>query len=359
MNILRQQSTKILIAAVLLVGLSTVSFAKDKVYKWKLATTWGPTLSPFIDAPQKMAKMVKEMSNGRLIIRIDASNKHKSAFGVFDMVKGGQYDMAHTASYYWRGKNIAFLPLTTMPFGMTAPEQYAWFYEGGGMELMQKVYAKDRMLSYPGGNTGNQMGGWFKKEVKSLDDLKGLKMRIPGFAGEVMAKLGLAVTNIAPGELYTSLERGTIDALEWVGPGMDVKMGFHKVAPYYYTGWHEPATELQYLVNKKKLNKLPKDLQAILLTAMRLSAYDMYIENYAMSADAWSKIAVKYPNIQIKTFPKEVMAAMKKATNELIEENAKKNPLFKEIIDSQTAFQKKARAWTIMSDYRYLEDNLK
>ena len=138
---------------------------------------------------------------------------------------------------------------------------------------------------------------------------------------------------------------------------MDIKMGFHKVAPYYYTGWHEPSTELQYLVNKRKFDKLPKDLQAILVTAMKLSAYDMYIENYAMSADAWSKIATEYPDIQIKTFPKEVMDAMKKANEELIIEKSKDNPLLKEIIDSQTAFQKKARAWTIMSDYLYLKDN--
>jgi len=359
MNILKQQSTKVLIAAVLLVGLSTASFARERVYTWNLATTWGPTLSPFIDAPTNMAKMVKEMSNGRLIIEIDASNKHKSPFGVFDMVKGGQYDMAHTASYYWKGKDINLLPLTTMPFGMTAPEQYAWFYYGGGMELMQKAYAPHKMLSFPGGNTGNQMGGWFKKEIKTLEDLKGLKMRIPGFAGEVMAKLGVAVTNVAPGELYTSLERGALDALEWVGPGMDINMGFHKIAPFYYTGWQEPSTELQYLVNKRKFSKLPKDLQAILVTAMRVSAYDMYIQNYAMSADAWSEIATKYPDIQIKTFPKPVMDAMKKTTKELIAEMTKENPLLKEIIDSQTAFQKKARKWTIMSDYMYLKDNLK
>lgn len=352
------KTTKFLVTAALVTGLSSVAMAKDKVYKWKLATTWGPTLSPFIDAPKNMAKMVEEMSNGRLIIRVDASNKHKSAFGILDMVKGGQYDMGHSASYYWKGKDINTLPFTTMPFGMTAPEQYAWFYYGGGLDLMQKAYNKHKVLSFPGGNTGNQMGGWFRKEINSVDDLKGLKMRIPGFAGEIMAKLGLTVTNIAPGELYTSLERGTIDALEWVGPGMDIKMGFHKVAPNYYTGWHEPGTELQFLVNKRKLNKLPNDLQQILLTAIRLSAYDMYIENYAMSAEAWSKIATDYPNIKIKTFPKPVIDAMKKANDELLVEKAKGQPLLKEILDSQAAFQKKARAWTEMSDYLYLKDNL-
>ena len=250
------------------------------------------------------------------------------------------------------------MPFSTMPFGMTTAEQYAWFYHGGGMDLMKKVYKKHKVLSFPGGSTGNQMGGWFRKEINTVDDLKGLKMRIPGFAGEVMAKLGLTVTNIAPGELYTSLERGTIDALEWVGPGMDIKMGFHKIAPYYYTGWHEPATELQFLVNERSFKKLPEDLQQILITAMRVSAYDMYIQNYDMSATAWSKIKTEYPNIKIKTFPKPVMDAMKKANDELLVEKAKGNPLLKEVLDSQKAYQNKARAWTEMSDYLYLKDNL-
>ncbi len=352
------KTTKLLVASVLIVGLGTVAMAKDKVYKWKLAATWGPTLSPLIDAPKNMAKLVKEMSNGRFIIRVDAANKHKSPFGVLDMVKGGQYEMGHSASYYWKGKDINTLPLTTMPFGMIAPEQYAWFYYGGGMELMQKVYKKHKVLSFPGGNTGNQMGGWFRKEIKTVDDLKGLKMRIPGFAGEIMARLGMIVTNIASGELYTSLERGTIDALEWVGPGMDIKMGFHKIASYYYTGWHEPAAELQFLVNEKKFKELPADLRQILLTAMRVSAYDMYIQNYHMSSEAWSKMHKDFPNIKVKTFPKPVMDAMKKANAELLVEKTKNHPLLKEIIDSQTAYQKKAREWTKMSDYIYLKDNL-
>lgn len=336
----------------------TATAVKQKTYNWKLATTWGPTLSPFVDAPKNMAKLVEEMSNGRLKIRVDTSNKHKAALGILDMVKGGQYEMGHSASYYWKGKDINLFPLTTMPFGMTAPEQYAWFYYGDGMKLMEKAYKPHGVLSFPGGNSGNQMGGWFRKEIKTLDDLKGLKMRIPGFAGEVLAKLGLTVTNIAPGELYTSLERGTIDALEWVSPSMDVKMGFHKIAPYYYTGWHEPATELQFLVNEKAYAKLPKDLQAILVTAMRVSAYDMYIQNYHMNSVTWDKMRNEYPNIQIKTFPKPIMDAMKKANSELREEMAKEHPLLKEIFDSQSEYMRKARAWTKMSDYLYLKDNL-
>jgi TRAP-type mannitol/chloroaromatic compound transport system substrate-binding protein len=173
-----------------------------------------------------------------------------------------------------------------------------------------------------------------------------------------MAKLGVQVTNIAPAELFTSLERNSIDALEWVGPGMDVSMGFHKIAPYYYTGWHEPATELQFLVNEKSFGKLSKENQQILLTAMRVSAYDMYIQNYHMSSEAWGTMLTEFPNIKVKTFPKPVMDAMKKANTELREEMTKNNPLLKEILDSQAAYQKKAREWTKMSDYIYLKDNL-
>ena len=352
-----KKTTKLLVTTALVAGLATVASAAEKV-KWTLATTWGSTLTPFIDAPTNMAKLVEEMSDGRFQIRIDAANKHKSPLGILDMVKGGQYDMDHSASYYWKGKDIETLPFTTMPFGLTAPEQYAWFYYGGGLELMQKAYKKHGVLSFPGGNTGNQMGGWFRKEINTLDDLKGLKMRIPGFAGEIMAKLGVQVTNIAPAELFTSLERNSIDALEWVGPSMDIGMGFHKIASYYYTGWHEPASEMQFIINSKKFEKLPADLKEILIVAMRVSAYDMYVQNYDMNAISWQKMKAEYPNIQVKTFSKEIMDAMKKANQELRTEMGAQSPLLKEILDSQDAYMKKVREWTKMSDYLYLKDNL-
>ena len=340
------------------ITLTTSLYAKDKVYKLKMATTWGPTLSPLIDAANNMADMAKTMSNGRLIIDVHTSNKHKAPLGILDMVKGGQYDMGHSASYYWKGKDINTLPFTSMPFGLTSPEQYAWFYYGGGLELMNKVYDKHNVLSFPGGSTGVQMGGWFRKEINSLEDLKGLKMRIPGFAGEIMAKLGVQVTNIAPGELYTALDRNSIDALEWVGPSMDIKMGFHKIAPYYYTGWHEPASEMHFIINKRKFKKLPKDLQDIMIKAIRLSAYDMYIQNYDMNATAWQDMKKEYPNIKVKTLPKEVMDAMKKANKELRDEMSAKSPLLKEVLDSQDNYMIKVREWTKMSDYLYLKDNL-
>ena len=352
--------TTIFIKTITLATLCTFALitpaSAEKVYRLKLAETWPSNFPIFGDATKKMAKMAETMSNGRLKIRIDSKNKHKAALGIFDMVRSGQYDMGHSGSYYWKGKVAETLYFTSMPFGMTTPEQYGWFYHGGGLELMQKVYSKYGMYSFPGGNTGNQMGGWFQKEIKSLDDLKGLKMRIPGFAGEILARLGAKPTNIPAGELYTALERRTIDALEWVGPSLDLRMGFHKIAPYYYTGWHEPASEMQFLVNIKVWNKLPKDLQEILRVSMRTAAYDMYIHSYHASAENWATIAKDYPSIKIKTFPKSVMTAMKKANKELLVEAAKVSPLAQEIQKSQADYLKKARAWTNISDKAYLDN---
>ncbi len=345
---------KIMAAAACAAVLISPAQAAEKVYKLKLAETWPTNFGVFSEPARRMADLANKMSNGRLEIRIDTANKHKSAFGVFDMVRAGQYDMGHSASYYWKGKVPNTLYFTTMPFGMTATEQYGWFYYGGGMELMQKVYEPFNLMSFPGGNTGVQMGGWFKKEINSVEDLKGLKMRIPGFAGEVLAKLGANPTNIPPGELYTSLERNTIDALEWVGPSMDLRMGFHKIAPYYYTGWHEPATELQFLVNKRTFDKLPGDLQEILQAAMRVAAYDMTIKSHHESGQNWATMKAEFPNVQVKSFPPEVLAALHKANDELLAEHAANDELAKEILDSQAEYMGVVRQWTDIADRAYL-----
>ncbi|NQZ27401.1 MAG: TRAP transporter substrate-binding protein [Colwellia sp.] len=338
-------------------GLSLSAHADDdKKYRWRLAETWGPNFPIFGDTTKNMAKMVKEMSNGRLTIRIDSSNKHKSALGIFDFVKSGQYQMGHSASYYWKGKNFNTMFFTTVPFGMIASEQHAWFYYGGGMELMKKVYDQYGILSFPGGNTGNQMGGWFKKEINSVADLKGLKMRIPGFAGEVLAKLGAKPTNIPSGELYTALERNTIDALEWVGPSLDLRMGFHKIAPYYYTGWHEPGTELQFMVNEKAYNSLPKDLQKILTVAMKAAAYDMYAQSMHASGVNLATLKQDYPNVKMRSFPKSVMNAIKKTNDELLTEFAAKDPMTAEILKSLNDYKHQVRAWTNLSDRAYLDN---
>jgi TRAP-type mannitol/chloroaromatic compound transport system substrate-binding protein len=349
----------IILKIALITAISFSTFANaddDKKYRWRLAETWGPNFPIFGDATKNMAAMVKKMSNGRLIIHIDSSNKHKSALGIFDFVKQGQYQMGHSASYYWKGKDFNTMFFTTMPFGMTAPEQYAWFYYGGGMELMKEVYDKYGIMSFPGGNTGNQMGGWFRKEINTVEDLKGLKMRIPGFAGEVLAKLGAKPTNIPSGELYTALERNTIDALEWVGPSLDLRMGFHKIAPYYYTGWHEPATELQFMVNEKAFKSLPEDLQNILTVAMKTAAYDMYAQSMHESGVNLAKLQEDYPNVKIRSFPKSVMSEIQAANAQLLSEFANKDPLTKKILHSIYDYQDQIRPWTNFSDRAYLDN---
>ncbi|MET4025524.1 TRAP-type mannitol/chloroaromatic compound transport system substrate-binding protein [Marinobacter sp. MBR-99] len=346
----------VLSAAVLAVATTfaaTQALAQDK-FTLKMAETWGPNFPIFGDTTKRFAETVEKMSNGRLTVRIDSANKHKAPLGVFDMVKAGQYDLGHSASYYWKGKVPETLFFTSMPFGMNAIEQYAWFYHGGGMELMQEVYEPHNMLSFPGGNTGVQMGGWFRKEIKSLDDLKGLKMRIPGFAGEVFAEVGVNPTNIAPGELYTALERNTIDAVEWVGPALDLRLGFQQIADYYYTGWHEPATELQFLVNKRVWDRLPADLQEIMRVAMRTASYDMLVHSQHANAEAWANIKEQYPNVQIKRFPDDIFQAMYDANKRLLKEAAERNDLSARIVESQENYLRQSRAYTDISERAYL-----
>lgn len=351
-----KKSINVIFGLFLTLALGQSLFAKEKVYRWKLAMTWPNSAKPLSNVAYKFAKDVKEMSNGRLIVKVDDANKHKAPLAILDMVKAGNYQMGHSCSYYWKGKDINTVFFTSMPFGMNANEQYAWFYYGGGEALMKKVYDKQNVYSFPGGSAGVQMGGWFRKPIKSLKDLKGLKMRIPGFAGEIMAKVGVNVTNIAPGELYTALERGTIDALEWVSPALDLKMGFAKITPYYYTGWHEPASDMQFMINKKAYDKLPSDLQAIVKTAMMATAADDYYENTDANAKALAKMKKEFPNVKIMELPTPVLKAMKKANDGLIADLEKRGGLTKEIIDSQRKYLNMVRKWTDVSEYYYMKN---
>lgn len=341
----------------LILGLSTLfatqSFATKKV-KWKLAMTWPKTLAPLSTVPLRVSSLVKEMSGGKFTIRVHGKGIHKAPLGILDMVKNNIYEIGHSSSYYYKGSDIATALLTTAPFGMTTAEQYAWYYYGGGEQLTKKVYDNFNVDTYLGGNTGVQMGGWFKKEITTLEDLKGLKMRIPGMAGEIFSKLGVNVTNIPAGELYTSLDRGTVDAVEFVSPGLDIKMGFHKIAPYYYTGWHEPASEMHFFVNQKAYKKLPKEYQSILKSAIKVATFEMYVDNYNKNVVAWQQMKKEYPNIKIKTFPLEILQEMKKASDELMEKYSSENNLFKEIYQSQQNYLKQSREWTTISEHNYI-----
>ncbi len=326
-------------------------------YKWRIAETWPANFPIFGDAVESMIRHAKDLSNGRLVITSETKEVHKKPLGIFDMVRDGEYEMGHSASYYWKEQDINTLFFSTIPFGMIAVEQYGWFYHGGGLELMQEVYGQHGLLSFPGGNTGQNMGGWFRKEIKSVADLKGLKMRIPGLAGDVMQKLGVEVQNIPPSDLYTALESGQIDALEWVGPSLDLSMGFHKIAPYYYTGWHEPASELQFMVNQEAFDSLPPDLQKVLIASMRLAAYDSYIQMYDSSMTNLKKMRSEYPDIKIRSLTSKVMRALSRETALRIEAiTANGDTLTKKIVKSMNSYQEKARVWTRISDQAYLNN---
>ena len=329
--------------------------APAETIKLKLAHGWPKSYPIFGESVDDYAVLVNEMSNGRIEITVDSTNKHKSAFGIFDFVKSGQYDIGQTASYYYGGKDPDTLFFASMPFSMTTLEQTAWFYEGGGLELANEIYAKHNIEVALGGNTGMQMGGWFRKEINTLEDMQGLKMRIPGFGGKVIAGVGAVPTNIPTGELYQALERGTIDALEWVAPGLDLRMGFHKIAPYYYTGWHEPGTELMYFFNTNSMAKLPEWAKSILHNAARLIAYDMSTATYAANVENWDTIAKNYPDVQIKEFPQEVLDALKQSNADLLQSESARSPLAKKIIDSRAEYLRKSRAWTNIGQRAYLD----
>lgn len=329
--------------------------AANKPITLRLAHGWPKSFPVFGESVDNYAELVRQMSDGRIQLKVHSTNKHKSAFGIFDFVKSGQYDIGQTASYYYGGKDPDALFFSSMPLDMTTQEQYAWFYHGGGLELANEVYAKHNIEVELGGNTGMQMGGWFRKEIKSVSDLKGLKMRIPGFAGKVVAGVGVVPTNIPAGELFQSLERGTLDALEWVGPGLDLRMGFHKVAPYYYTGWHEPGTELMYFFNKSSMERIPQWARAILRNAARLTAYSMTTHTFAENAKNWATISEQFPNVQVKEFPAEVMAALRESNQRLLAQERARSPVAKKILDSRAAYLTKARAWTKIGTQAYLQ----
>ena len=336
--------------------LSTSNVYSQTIYEWKIAETWPKDFPLFGDAVKKFIDNVAVLSNGRLKITSEARDVHKKPLGIFDMVKNGEYAMGHSASFYWKDKDINTAFFTSLPMGLTAVEQYGWFYFGGGQELMDKAYSKHGLMSFPGGNTGMQMGGWFNKPINTIQDFQGLKMRIPGLGGQVLQELGVETVNIPAGDLLEALKNGKVDALEWVGPAMDVDMGFHTAAKYYYTGWHEPATELQFLINKNAFNKLPKDLQQIVIKSMRLAAYDTYIDAYHSNSESLEKMLTEHPEIIIRSFPPRVTRKILEKTIEILDdlEKASNDPLTREIVTSIKNYKDKVRQWTRFSDAAYI-----
>ena len=308
------------------------SQAKQK-FTWSLVTTWPKNYPGLGMAPERFANLVEEMSEGDLIIKVYGAGELVPAMGVFDAVSNGSAEMGHGGAYYWKGKIPAAQFFAGVPFGLTADEINAWVNRGGGLELWQELYEPFNLLPFPGGNTGTQMFGWFNKEINSLEDIKGLKMRIPGIGGEVFQRAGGVPVNIPGGELYTALQTGTIDATEWVGPYNDLAFGFHQIADYYYyPGWHEPGSMLEFMVNLDAWNELPETLKVIIKTAAQAANQDLLDEYTAMNNKALQELVNKH-GVTLLPLPKEVVQEFKLISEEVLEELAKEDANFKKVYE--------------------------
>ncbi|WP_041223523.1 TRAP transporter substrate-binding protein [Deferribacter desulfuricans] len=324
-----------------------------KRYLWKMVTTWPPHFPVMGEAADMLAKWVETMSEGRLKIQVYGGGELVPPLQAFDAVSGGMVEMGHGASYYWAGKSPATQFFAAVPFGMNAQQMNAWIYAGDGLKLWEEVYANFNVKPMPAGNTGVQMGGWFNKEIKTISDFKGLKMRIPGLGGKVLAKAGGTAVLSAGGEIYTNLERGVIDATEWVGPYHDYLMGFYKVAKYYYyPGWHEPGTVLEMFVNKKAFESLPKDLQEIIVTAAYRSNLWM-LSTFEAKNNFYLNKLINEHGVKLKQFPEPVLKQLKKYSQEVLEEIVEKDPLSKKVYDNFLAFKKNVVAWANISEIAY------
>lgn len=350
--------------ALLLVGcgeqsqstVSGVSSEPAKTYNWKLVTSWPKNFPGLGTGPENFAKMVNEMSGGRLTVKVYGAGEIVPAFQVFDAVSQGTAQMGHAASYYWKGKMPASPIFTAVPFGLNAQETNGWIHYGGGLELWRELYKPFGVIPFAGGNTGVQSAGWFKKEINSVADLKGLKMRIPGMGGEVLQKLGGVPVALSGGELFTSLQSGAIDATEWVGPYNDLAFGFYKVTEHYYvSGWHEPGAMLEFTVNEKAFNELPKDLQAIVEIATRAVNQDMLDEYTVRNNDALDTLQNKH-GVELKTFPQDVMMALKSSTQEVIKEQRANDPMVDKVMASYLEFQKKVSNYHRLSEMEYYKN---
>ncbi len=332
--------------------MSAAALAQAPEVKWRMTSSFPKSLDTIFGAADVVAKRVAAATGGKFQIQVFAAGEIVPGFGVLDAVKDGTVQCGHSASYYYVGKDPTFAFDTAIPFGLNSRQQTAWMYEGGGLPLMREFFKDYNIYNIPAGNTGAHMGGWFRKEIKTVADLKGLKFRIGGFAGQVLAKLGVVPQQIPGGDIYTALEKGTIDAAEWVGPYDDEKLGFHKVAKYYYyPGWWEGGPQLSVYVNMGEWAKLPKEYQAILETAC-------WEANTAMQAsyDVKNPPALKRlvgGGTQLRPFSNEIMAACYKAALELYDETAAKNPKFAKVYAPWKKFRDEQIEWFSVAEGRF------
>jgi TRAP-type mannitol/chloroaromatic compound transport system substrate-binding protein len=331
------------IAGVLAAGVAPAVHAQQNI-RWRLASSFPKALDTIYGAAEVFSKFVSDATSGRFQISVHGAGELAPAFGTADAVEKGTVEMTHTAPYYFFGKNEAFAFDCAVPFGMNSRQLSAWMYEGNGMKLMREFYGKLNIVNFPGGNTGTQMGGWYRKEIRTVNDIKGLKMRIGGFGGKVLERIGGVPQNIPGGEIYQALEKGTIDATEWVGPYDDEKLGFNKVAPfYYYPGWWEGGAQLSFYINSKAWAALPKDLQAIVEAACSHAHVDMQAKYDLRNPQALKRLVAN--KTQLRPMPAPIMEAAFKAANEFYAELAAKNPDWKKIGDDYFRARNDMIAW--------------
>jgi len=334
-------------------AVSTTANAAKKI-KWKMVTTWPKNFPGLGTGANYLAKLINEMSGGRMKVKVYGAGEIVPAFEIFDAVSSGTAQMGHGASYYWKGKSEAAQFFAAVPFGLNAQEMNAWLYHGGGMKLWEEVYKPFGLIPSASGNTGVQMAGWFNREIKAVTDLKGLKMRIPGLGGEVLKQAGGTPVSLPGGEIFTSLQSGAIDATEWVGPYNDLAFGLYKAAKYYYyPGWHEPGTTLECFINQKAFEKLPKDLQIIVKQACKIANQDMLAEYTSRNNTALHTLVNKH-KVQLKPLPDDVIKTLKKLSDEVVGDVAAKDPMSKKVYQSFTKFREQVVAWHDISERAYL-----
>ena len=332
---------------------SSATYA-GQTFQWKLVTTWPKNLPGLGKAPETFARMVGEMSGGRLTVRVYGAGEVVPAMGVFDAVSGGVAQVGHGASYYWKGKIPASVFFTAIPFGMTAQEMNGWLHYGGGEALWRETYEPFGVVPFAGGSTGVQMAGWFNRELTSAADLNGLKMRIPGLAGEVFSAAGGTAVNIPGGDIYTSMQTGVIDAVEWVGPYNDAALGLQEVAEYYYyPGWHEPGAMLEFIVNREALLSLPEDLQAIVRYAARATNQDMLDEFTARNNASLQRLIDKH-GTAVRALPDDVIDALYRNSRIVMQRLVEGDAMARKVYQSYKQFHDDVRAYHRISEQGYI-----
>ena len=333
----------------------TVSIDKDKTYNWRLVTSWPKNYPGLGMAPERIADLVEEMSDGQMTITVYGAEEQVPAFGVFDAVSSGSHQMGHSGGYFWKGKVPAAQFFTSVPFGLTADEINAWVNRGGGLELWREIYEPFNIYPIPAGNTGTQMFGWFNKEINSLEDVKGLKMRIPGIGGEVLKEAGGIPVTLPGGELFTALQTGVIDATEWVGPYNDLTFGFHQAAKYYYyPGWHEPGPMLELIINLDEWNSLPKHLQVIIETATKAVNQDMLDEYLAKNNQALTEL-VEVHGVELRRLPDDVIEEFRMISDQILEELAQEDESIAKVYNSYKSFKDDVSEYHKISEDAFIE----